>query len=37
MALFFECTEKHAQNLLDTADIIRDAMLQQQRPRPLLR
>jgi hypothetical protein len=25
MALFFECTEKYAPNLLDTADIVRDA------------
>jgi hypothetical protein len=31
MALFFECTEKCAPNLLDTADIVRDAMLRQLR------
>jgi len=30
MALFFECTEKYAPNLLDTADIVRDAMFRQQ-------
>ena len=29
MALFSECTERYAQNMLDTADIVRDAMFQQ--------
>jgi hypothetical protein len=29
MALFSECTERYAQNMLDTADIVREAMLQQ--------
>ena len=28
MALFFECTVKYAPNLLDTADIVRDACSQ---------
>jgi hypothetical protein len=27
MALFSECTDRYAQNMLDTADIVRDAML----------
>jgi hypothetical protein len=31
MALFSECTDRYAQKLLDTADIVRDAML--RRPR----
>jgi hypothetical protein len=26
MALFSECTERYAQNMLDTADIVREAM-----------
>jgi len=26
MALFSECTDRYAPNLLDTADIVRDAM-----------
>jgi hypothetical protein len=30
MALFYECMPKCARKLLDTADIVRDAMLQQQ-------
>ena len=30
MALFYECMLKCARKLLDTADIVRDAMLQQQ-------
>jgi hypothetical protein len=30
MALFSECTERYAQNMLDTADIVREAMLRQQ-------
>jgi hypothetical protein len=29
MALFYECTRMCAQKLLDTADIVREAMLQQ--------
>ena len=29
MALFFECTLQCARKLLDTADIVRDAMLRQ--------
>jgi hypothetical protein len=29
MALFSECTDRYAQNVLDTADIVRDAMFQQ--------
>ena len=29
MALLFECTAKYAPILLDTADIVRDAMLRQ--------
>ena len=29
MALFSECTDRYAQKMLDTADIVRDAMLQQ--------
>ena len=29
MALFSECTERYAQNMLDTADIVRDAISQQ--------
>jgi hypothetical protein len=29
MALFSECTDRYAQKLLDTADIVRDAILQQ--------
>ena len=37
MALFSECTRKCARKLLDTADIVREAMLQQQshgKPKP---
>jgi hypothetical protein len=30
MALFSECTHTYAQKALDTADIVRDAMLRQQ-------
>ena len=30
MALFSECTDSYAQKLLDTADIVREAMLCQQ-------
>ncbi len=39
MALFFECTEKYAPNLLDTADIVRDAIYRQVTlvPLPLVR
>ena len=29
MALFSECTDRYAQNLLDTADIVREAFFQQ--------
>ncbi len=29
MALFSECTDRYAQKLLDTADIVRDVMLRQ--------
>src|SRR5665811_1047092 len=29
MALFSECTDRYAQKMLDTADIVRDAMFQQ--------
>ena len=32
MALFSECTDRYAQNMLDTADIVREAILQQLRP-----
>jgi hypothetical protein len=31
MALFFECMQLCAQKLLDTADIVREAILQQSR------
>jgi hypothetical protein len=31
MALFSECTDRYAQKLLDTADIVRDAILRQAR------
>jgi hypothetical protein len=31
MALFFECTRQCARKLIDTADIVREAMLQQLR------
>ncbi len=34
MALFYECTLKCARKLLDTADIVRDAMLRQLRRLP---
>ena len=30
MALFSECTDRYAQKLLDTADIVREAMLRRQ-------
>ena len=30
MALFSECTDRYAQKLLDTADIVRDAIYRQQ-------
>jgi len=30
MARSSECTDKYAQKMLDTADIVREAMLQQQ-------
>ena len=29
MALFSECTDRYAQNLLDTADIVRDAIFRE--------
>ena len=29
MALFSECTDRYAQNLLDTADIVREAIYRQ--------
>jgi hypothetical protein len=29
MALFSECTDRYAQKLLDTADIVREAMFRQ--------
>jgi hypothetical protein len=29
MALFSECTERYAQNMLDTADIVREAIFRQ--------
>jgi hypothetical protein len=29
MALFSECTDRYAQNLLDTADIVREAIFRQ--------
>ena len=29
MALFSECTDRYAQKMLDTADIVREAMLRQ--------
>ena len=29
MALFSECTDRYAQNMLDTADIVREAMFRQ--------
>jgi hypothetical protein len=31
MALFSECMNKYAQNMLDTADIVREAILRQLR------
>src|SRR5450755_4493101 len=31
MALFSECTDRYAQKMLDTADIVREAMFQQLR------
>jgi hypothetical protein len=31
MALFSECTDRYAQKLLDTADIVREAICQQLR------
>jgi hypothetical protein len=31
MALFSECMDRYAQKLLDTADIVREAMFQQLR------
>ena len=30
MALFSECTDRYAQNMLDTADIVREAIYRQQ-------
>ena len=33
MALFHECMQWYAQNLLDTADIVREAMFQQKADR----
>ena len=30
MALFSECTDRYAQKLLDTADIVREAMFRQE-------
>jgi hypothetical protein len=33
MALFYECTDGYAQKVLDTADIVRDAIYQQLRRR----
>jgi hypothetical protein len=36
MALFSECTHTYAQKTLDTADIVRDAMLRQQPARECL-
>jgi hypothetical protein len=35
MALFSECMPTCARKVLDTADIVRDAMLRQQQPEPL--
>ncbi len=29
MALFFECTDRYVQNMLDTADIVREAIFRQ--------
>ena len=29
MALFSECTDRYAQNMLDTADIVREAIFRQ--------
>ena len=37
MALFSECTDRYAQNLLDTADIVREAMFHQLISRDILR
>jgi hypothetical protein len=37
MALFYECMLKCARKLLDTADIVRDAILQQQLTRAVHR
>jgi hypothetical protein len=34
MARSSECKEQYAQKVLDTADIVRDAMLRQQQQRP---
>jgi hypothetical protein len=33
MALFSECTDRYAQKLLDTADIVRAAIYRQPSPR----
>jgi hypothetical protein len=31
MALFYECRDEYAQKVLDTADIVREAIFQQSR------
>src|ERR1017187_1560632 len=36
MALFSECTDRYAQKLLDTADIVRDAIFRQVASRTIL-
>ena len=37
MALFSECTDRYAQKTLDTADIVREAILRQLRHRSVVR
>jgi hypothetical protein len=37
MARSSECTEQHAQKVIDTAGIVRDAILRQQLAQPFLR
>ncbi len=37
MALFFECTDRYAQKLLDTADIVREAIFRQLTLKPYQR
>ena len=37
MALFSECTDRYAQNMLDTADIVREAIFRQTREKEAAR